>query len=249
MNEETAKEYFGRLGMKPAVNAFGQKTFVPKDAKLIGESAAEKLPASAYGPPPSEQPGEAIPFPKQEEWARAMAEAIESLNDAFFEFDSLGDKLEKELLNESHEAEIAKIKTLLAKANERMDRAEKIVPPSITSAQILASIKVWSMQSDNNVNTANLAIFNLVNSGKWTSAVPYEFKRAYVELIEAVSRLYNRLIEIDENYCELIRKTKSIIGKQINDMAKLPSATDNGSFKWLTQTQFSHGMKPEELSG
>jgi hypothetical protein len=42
MNEETAKEYFGRLGMKPAVNLFGQKTFVPKDEPLIGESAAEK---------------------------------------------------------------------------------------------------------------------------------------------------------------------------------------------------------------
>jgi hypothetical protein len=43
MNEETAKAYFEGMGMKPAVNWLGQKTFVPKDERLVGESAAEKL--------------------------------------------------------------------------------------------------------------------------------------------------------------------------------------------------------------
>jgi hypothetical protein len=220
-----------------------------REAGLLDESAAEKLPASAYGPPPNEQPGEAIPFKSSiEEWYREMTEATESLNRAFGSFGTLGEKMIDELLNESHEAEIALIKDLLAKASNRLDRARRIIPKNINSEQILVSVKIWARQSDVNVDSSNSLIFEIVNSGKWNESVPYEFKRVYVELIEAVSKLYVMLIEIDEKHCELIRKTKNVIGKQINDRATQPSATDNPPAKWLTQTQFSHGMKPEELT-
>jgi hypothetical protein len=211
----------------------------------VNEGAAEKLPdASEFG--------EIIPFensgtPKLNKLMQEIEEATKLLHNAFSGFRDLGEKMADELLNESYEAETEEVRKLLAKANDLAERVRKIIPKNIESAQIAAKIKIWAGRLDADVYTANSIIFELIVSDEWNSAVPFIFKKTYMELLEAVSKLCNIYLSFSDKFSEFIPKTKNVLGKQLCDTASMASATDNHNVAWITQVQFNHGMKAAEL--
>jgi len=179
-----------------------------------------------------------------------MKKWFNMIENVFSSFEVLTGHMLKQLNEDDFDTNINAIQQRIITVKNWENNLKNAVPMDLTPKNVITSIKFYCSSIDGYVNSANVNVFQIIETGHWIDADGKKFKNLYVGLIELAKMFYNRCITLNqEQHKPLVRKTKDVMGNQLHSLASSTdtSLTDSTMYKWLTQEQFNLSMKPEDL--